>query len=417
MPKILVITSIYPGPDVPKGYTPVVHYFTKEWVRMGYDVRVIHCCTYFPALYYKAPGWLRSIIQNKKGIALPDNRLDKTLEYELEGVKVFRLPMKKLKPIGHYSDRVLKKASLEAKDYIYKESFTPDYIISHWLNPQLMLMSDLKKTTKAVTTMVLHGDLGRLKTIKKWEQMVANVDIWGYRSLGIKECFERLCGRQSYSFRCFSGIPEYYTWNVPQRDGFFRNRFVQVGLLMDRKYPDKIIEAVNSVYGKNDYSLTIVGDGAMKGTLEARVEKLGAKDKILLTGRLPRNEIIPILDSSDVFILISRGEVFGLVYIEAMSRGCIVIASRGEGMEGIITHGKNGFLCEAGNAVELADIIKQVRDLSVEERIRISKAAIATSLKLTDVSVAKDYIDTVIDYAREVTKGELKERYNYHTML
>ena len=415
--KILVLTSVYPGPDVPKGFTPVVHYFTKEWVRMGYDVRVIHCCTYFPAIYYKAPAWFRRMVQNKKGIALPEKRLDKSIQYEHEGVKVLRIPMKKMKPTGHYSDGVLKKASRMAKDYIRKEDFTPDHIISHWLNPQLMLMADLKQATGAVTTMVLHGDISRLKTFKNWEQLVADVDIWGYRSLGIKESFERVCGQPRYSFRCFSGIPEYYTHDVAPRDGAFHNRFVQVGILMDRKYPDKTIEAVASVYGDRDYSLTIVGEGAMMEALEAKVASLGAQGKIRLTGRIPRQEIIPILDRSDVFVLISRGEVFGLVYIEAMSRGCIVVASKGEGMEGVIEHGVNGFLCEAGNAVELADIIRQIQCLSDEERRRISEAAVATSLKLTDVAVAKDYIDTVVGYGEEIAADDLHEVRSYHAML
>ena len=415
--KILVLTSVYPGPDVPKGFTPVVHYFTKEWLRMGYDVRVIHCCTYFPAIYYKAPGWFKRIIQNKMGIALPEIRLDKSIEFEYEGVKVLRIPMKKMKPKGNYSDAVLKKACKMAREYIKREDFSPDHIISHWVNPQLMLMYDLKRVTGAVTTMVLHGDIPRLKSFKNWEQLVADVDVWGYRSLSIKESFEKVFGQPRYSFRCFSGIPEYYTHGVSRRDGKFQNCFVQVGILMNRKYPDKTIEAVAEVYGKDDYSLTIVGEGAMKDGLEAKVKELGAEEKIRLTGRLPRQEIIPILDRSDVFVLISRGEVFGLVYIEAMSRGCIVIASKGEGMEGVIENGVNGFLCEAGKAEELAGIVRHIRGLSDEERRRISEAAIATSLKLTDVAVAKDYIETVVEYGKELSADNKYGFRRYHAML
>ena len=186
---------------------------------------------------------------------------------------------------------------------------------------------------------------------------------------------------------------------------------------MDRKYPDKTIEAVSSVYGKDDYSLTIVGEGAMRESLEAKVKNLDATDKIRLTGRIPRQEIIPILDKSDVFILISRGEVFGLVYIEAMSRGCIVIASKGEGMKGVIEHGVNGYLCESGNAEELANIIRQIQALSDGERKRISDAAIATSLKLTDVAVAKDYIETVVEYGHEIANDGASDVRNYHAML
>ena len=132
-------------------------------------------------------------------------------------------------------------------------------------------------------------------------------------------------------------------------------------------------------------------------------------------GRMQRQEIIPVLDQSDVFILISSHEVFGLVYIEAMARGCIVVASRGEGMEGVIEHGVNGFLCEAGNAEELASIIKQIQTLSDDERKLISDAAIATSLKLTDVVVAKDYIETVVGFGEKI-RAKSEEEVDYHSM-
>ena len=71
-----------------------------------------------------------------------------------------------------------------------------------------------------------------------------------------------------------------------------------------------------------------------------------------MTGRKPREEVILMLDRADCFIMISRDEVFGLVYLEAMARGCIVVASRGEGMTGIIEDGVNGFLCAAGDENE-----------------------------------------------------------------
>ncbi len=94
--RILVLTSIYPGEATPKGFTPVVHYFVKEWVEMGYDVRVIYAATYFPKVYYMFPQWLRRKVQDKYGIALPDVQRSEDMEYEYEGVRVKRIAMKKL---------------------------------------------------------------------------------------------------------------------------------------------------------------------------------------------------------------------------------------------------------------------------------------------------------------------------------
>ena len=52
MKKLLVLTSIYPGPDIPNSFTPVVHYFAKEWVASGVEVKVIHNVAYYPRVFY-----------------------------------------------------------------------------------------------------------------------------------------------------------------------------------------------------------------------------------------------------------------------------------------------------------------------------------------------------------------------------
>ena len=83
---------------------------------------------------------------------------------------------------------------------------------------------------------------------------------------------------------------------------------------------------------------------------------------------------------------------------------------------GVIIHGKNGFLCEAGNSKELATIVEYIRGLTNEERKRISDAAMATSLKLTDVIVAEDYINTVIKYGKKIACNQLENVHEYHSM-
>ncbi len=49
-------------------------------------------------------------------------------------------------------------------------------------------------------------------------------------------------------------------------------------------------------------------------------------------------------------VMNSRNEAFGLVYFEAMARGCIIITSRKEGFDGIIQDGVNGFLFKASDS-------------------------------------------------------------------
>ena len=67
------------------------------------------------------------------------------------------------------------------------------------------------------------------------------------------------------------------------------------------------------------------------------------------------------MQMSECFIMVSKNETFGLVYLEAMLQGCIVVASKNEGIDGIIIHGENGFLCNAGDVNELTKNLKIYR--------------------------------------------------------
>lgn len=414
--KILVLTSIYPGGVTPKGFTPVVHYFVKEWIEFGYDVRVINAASYFPSIYYKAPKWLRRIVQDKIGIVLPDVQRKNDMEYELEGVKVLRIAMRKWVPMSGYSEKELKKACDKSLHYIQKQDFLPDVIISHWVNPQLALLSFLKEKTGAFTTLVLHeSGKGIKEEFKNWEKIFNDVDVWGYRSNAIKEKFESIYGTPLYSFRCFSGIPASFCDHAPIKDGSFHNRFVQVGILMDRKFPHKAIEGVAEACRGEAFSFELVGDGGMMDSLRLQVEASGLQGQVSLCGRVARDEVVEKLDKADVFILISQNEVFGLVYLEAMARGCIVIASRGEGMDGIINDGINGFFCEAGNSEELATVIRRIKSLPDEKRAIISANAQVTAMSLTDKKVANDYIETVLRYKKQSGKNET-DGPEYHSM-
>ena len=402
--KILMITSVYPGEGTPKSFTPVVHYFTKEWVKMGYDVRVIHTCTYFPSIFYKAPNKVRKFLQNKYGIALPEGRLNKDVDYLHEGVNVHRICMPKFVPMSSYSDKVLAKAAVKISEYLHREQFVPDVCIAHWVNPQVYLLNSIKKEFGCSTTLVLHDSGSQMKTQFKnnWKELVDAVDIWGYRSLSIQRGFEKNYGIPRHSFRCLSGIPEYYTHNVIERSGVTSNKITFVGLLIDRKCPDIVINAVSKAYKERDFVLKIIGEGTLRPLLESQIELGDLSEHVKLLGRVPREEVLRHLDETDIFVLISKNEVFGLVYIEAMSRGCITIASRGEGMEGIIEDGVNGFFCEPGDEEDLRRILIRIQNLSETQRASISKRAIETSKKLTDVAVAREYIDSVVRYSNSI---------------
>ncbi|WP_372934229.1 glycosyltransferase, partial [Mariniphaga sediminis] len=74
---------------------------------------------------------------------------------------------------------------------------------------------------------------------------------------------------------------------------------------------------------------------------------------------------------------------------------CITIGSKGEGIDGVIRHGENGFLSKAGDHGELAELLRKISGLSANELLTLSNNAIHTASELTDGKVAKNYIESV----------------------
>lgn len=142
--------------------------------------------------------------------------------------------------------------------------------------------------------------------------------------------------------------------------------------------------------------MSYIGKGAESKRIEYYAKKFRVKDNIHLLGYITRDEVVKQFQMNDVFIMISRNEAFGLVYLEAMAQGLIVIASKNEGFDGIIHHGKNGFLCESGNVEELSQLIAVIKKMPSSQLQEISVNAIETARNLTDSKAAKLYIDAVI---------------------
>ena len=400
MKNLLVLTPIYPADDLLKESTPVVHYFTKEWVKQGYNVVVIHYIVNFPSIVYMLAKPFTSLIENKMSSNIRMYKV-KYREYELDGVKVCRSPLMKFKPHARYSQRQIGQAYKKTLAYLKKIDFKPDFIVSHFINPCYEIMHNLKAFYGVPTAYVAHDVGADFLGIYKDEcaGYISETDILGYRSLPIKKKFEKnfQCGDKP-SFMCYSGVPKKYISSVGETVRDFSNisKFVYVGSFMQRKYPAEIVPAVHAAMGKCDFSISYIGSGHEKFRIVSLAQELHCSEKVHVLGRIDRSEVVNELKRNDVFVMISKRETFGLVYLEAMAVGCITIASKNEGFDGIIEDGVNGFLCEAGNVDELSSIIRKIRSMSTSELSKISTNAIKTARNLTDENVAKEYSNSLL---------------------
>jgi N-acetyl-alpha-D-glucosaminyl L-malate synthase BshA len=98
--------------------------------------------------------------------------------------------------------------------------------------------------------------------------------------------------------------------------------------------------------------LIVVGEGPEKLPAEELCEKLGIAEKVFFVGN--SSEVDKILCFSDLFLLPSEKESFGLAALEAMVCGSPVISSNTGGLPEVNIHGFSGYLSEVGNVEEMA---------------------------------------------------------------
>lgn len=148
---------------------------------------------------------------------------------------------------------------------------------------------------------------------------------------------------------------------VPENEAPRPHAVISVGTLKARKCMDKTLEAFARLadeYG--DATLTIVGIGEMEQALRARIAELHLEGRVTLTGGLPHEEVLRRMAQSDLFVLPSWGEGYGIVYIEAMAAGCIAVGAKNEGIADTITDGENGFLVPAGDTDAVERVMRAV---------------------------------------------------------
>ena len=407
--NILIITQLYPQPDDVGDNRPTktVEYFAKEWVESENKVVAIHCPSKFPLLYYYAPKFIKKILGGAKSNIIPPIQSRKELFREEFGIKVKRIPMHKLLPGMGFSKKSIRKTATNINDFLATQGFIPDIIVGHFANPSTALVSVLSDIYSAKSSIVFHNDCN-VKTIKKYNlrKWTKNIGVIGVRSIIESRKVKDLLNLDYTPFICYSGYPndaitfnnEYYR----EMDFTSGIKYVFVGSFIKRKHLDVVIKAFSECEMPND-TLTIIGGGIEESNIKKLVSDIDTNNSIVLTGRISRNKVMEIMSKSHIFTLISEQETYGMVYIEAMLHGCLVIASKDGGFDGIIIDGVNGFICNPGDFEMLKTIYKRISLMSKNERESISENAIKTALSFSEKNVAKQYLENIIKINYEKT--------------
>jgi N-acetyl-alpha-D-glucosaminyl L-malate synthase BshA len=150
-----------------------------------------------------------------------------------------------------------------------------------------------------------------------------------------------------------------------------------------KRIPD-VIKIFNKIQQEIPAKLMMVGDGPEKVKAEQLCEKFGITDKVIFFGN--SNEIDSILSNSDLFLLPSETESFGLAALEAMAWRVPVISSNTGGLPEVNFEGVSGYLSKVGAIDEMAEnAIKILRDITTLNTFKENALSVAKQFDIHNI--------------------------------
>ncbi|WP_456314496.1 N-acetyl-alpha-D-glucosaminyl L-malate synthase BshA [Pseudomonas shirazensis] len=150
-----------------------------------------------------------------------------------------------------------------------------------------------------------------------------------------------------------------------------------------KRIPD-IIKIFYNIQKEMPAKLMMVGDGPEKEKAEILCQELGIYDKVIFFGN--SNEIDKILLLTDLFLLPSETESFGLAALEAMACGVPVISSNSGGLPEVNFEGYSGYLSNVGNVEEMAaNAIKILKDDAVLNQFKANALEVAKKFDIINI--------------------------------
>ncbi|PWB22896.1 N-acetyl-alpha-D-glucosaminyl L-malate synthase BshA [Flavobacterium sp. HTF] len=150
-----------------------------------------------------------------------------------------------------------------------------------------------------------------------------------------------------------------------------------------KRIPD-IVKIFYNIQKEVPAKLMMVGDGPEKEKAEILCQELGILDKVIFFGN--SHEIDKILCMTDLFLLPSETESFGLAALEAMACGVPVISSNSGGLPEVNFDGFSGYLSNVGNVEEMAEnALKILKDDAVLNQFKANALEVARKFDIKNI--------------------------------
>lgn len=244
----------------------------------------------------------------------------------------------------------------------------PDGLHAHSMNHGGILAHAIHQETGIPYVITEHGTTYARKLIREWQ--------WPAMQQAAEKAAARIAVSQEFCTLLkneFKGLEWKYIPNIlsakfeaavdlahkPQNEHF---TFCSVAHLQHKKGFDILLPAfAQALKTRPDMKLKIGGKGPEEAKLHQLAADLNLGGSVEFLGGLKNEEVLKLMYESDAFVLASRIETFGVVFIEALAQGLPVVATRCGGPESIVTPA-NGLLIDTENQQALTEALIALHD-------------------------------------------------------
>lgn len=177
---------------------------------------------------------------------------------------------------------------------------------------------------------------------------------------GLKKEVEKLSHRND--IKVIGNLIDFSDFPLKEKMNKEKFTFFSLAFLEGEKGFDTLIKSFAKAFkGREDCELVIGGDGSQRQWLESLAKEEGIEERVIFLGGLSRDEVSKWMRKCDVFVLPSKYETFGVVYIEALASGTPVIGTFNGGAEDIINK-DNGYIVNVDDISALSNVMKEAID-------------------------------------------------------
>ena len=262
---------------------------------------------------------------------------------------------------------------------------------------------------------VLHST--RTRSAKEWLQMLAYRAMFWTSDAAVFVCEKQ---RQHWRARGLFGRTNHVIYNgvdtgywIPRQerhDGFVVG---MSAVLRPEKNPQQLLDAVAALRRRGIPAKALfIGDGPLRGALEAHASRLGLSGDMLVTGL--QEDVRPWLAVCDALAITSFTEAFSLAGVEAMALGLPVVHADVGGAAEMVRHGADGFLFPVGDTAALTDRLAALADPALRMRMGASARA-AAETRFSERSMVDRYEQTLTELAsKRSPRGHVRKRATAH---